>query len=48
MTIGCIEVDLETAKSFGVMGVDEVGRVKKFQEKPRSRCAVEGKTLCVN
>ncbi len=34
MTVGCIEVDLETAKGFGVMQVDEDNRVKKFVEKP--------------
>ncbi len=34
MTVGCIEVDLERAKSFGVMGVAEDGRVMRFQEKP--------------
>jgi glucose-1-phosphate adenylyltransferase len=34
MTVGCIEVDLETAKSFGVMAVDEDTRVLEFEEKP--------------
>ena len=34
MTIGCLEVDLETAKSFGVMAVDEEDRVLEFAEKP--------------
>jgi glucose-1-phosphate adenylyltransferase len=34
MTVGCIEVDLETAKGFGVMQVDTEGRVRAFQEKP--------------
>ncbi|MCP3669283.1 MAG: glucose-1-phosphate adenylyltransferase [Gammaproteobacteria bacterium] len=34
MTVGCIEVDLETAKSFGVMSVDDDTRVIEFQEKP--------------
>jgi len=34
MTVGCIEVDLEMAKSFGVMSVDQEGRVTEFNEKP--------------
>ena len=34
MTVGCIEVDLETAKGFGVMSVDDEGRVLEFAEKP--------------
>jgi glucose-1-phosphate adenylyltransferase len=34
MTVGCIEVDLETAKGFGVMAVDEDGLVREFAEKP--------------
>lgn len=35
MTIGCLEVDLETASSFGVMEVDSNWRIKKFAEKPK-------------
>jgi glucose-1-phosphate adenylyltransferase len=34
MTVGCLEVDLETATAFGVMTVDEEGRVLRFDEKP--------------
>ncbi len=34
MTVGCIEVDLQTARGFGVMQVDTEGRVCAFQEKP--------------
>lgn len=34
MTVGCIEVDLETAKGFGVMEIDNHHRVHKFLEKP--------------
>ena len=34
MTVGCIEVDLETAKGFGVMRVDEDDQVREFAEKP--------------
>lgn len=36
MTVGCLEVDLETARAFGVMAVDEKGHVKRFVEKPES------------
>jgi glucose-1-phosphate adenylyltransferase len=34
MTVGCLEVDLETAKGFGVMSVDAEQRVRQFVEKP--------------
>ncbi|MCP3867482.1 MAG: glucose-1-phosphate adenylyltransferase [Gammaproteobacteria bacterium] len=34
MTVGCIEVDLNTAREFGVMAVDDEGRIKEFAEKP--------------
>ena len=34
MTVGCIEVPLETARAFGVISVDTAGRVTRFDEKP--------------
>ncbi|MES9958945.1 MAG: glucose-1-phosphate adenylyltransferase [Sedimenticola sp.] len=34
MTVGCIEVDLDKAREFGVMSVDDEGRVVEFSEKP--------------
>jgi glucose-1-phosphate adenylyltransferase len=34
MTVGCIEVPLEQAKAFGVMSIQEDGRVIEFNEKP--------------
>ena len=34
ITVGCIEVPLEQASAFGVMGVDDQGRVETFSEKP--------------
>lgn len=34
MTVGCLEVPLETAKSFGVMSINEQGQVTRFAEKP--------------
>ncbi|HTT40544.1 MAG TPA: glucose-1-phosphate adenylyltransferase [Burkholderiales bacterium] len=34
MTVGCIEVPLQDATAFGVMGVDSEWRVRAFDEKP--------------
>jgi len=34
MTVGCIEVPLQTARAFGVISVDTAGRVTRFDEKP--------------
>ncbi len=42
MTVGCIEVDLETAKEFGVMTVDAESRVCGFVEKPPQPEAMPG------
>ena len=36
LTIGCIEVPVEEASAFGVMGVDGFGRVNMFLEKPEN------------
>ncbi|HEB96879.1 MAG TPA: glucose-1-phosphate adenylyltransferase [Sedimenticola thiotaurini] len=44
MTVSCIEVDLETAKSFGVMSVDDEGRVLEFNEKPENPKPMPGST----
>ena len=43
MTVGCIEVGLETAKEFGVMDVDEEGRVLEFAEKPSNPKSIPGR-----
>lgn len=43
MTIGCLDVTLEEAKAFGVMSVDESGRVNDFNEKPNQPQAAPGK-----
>jgi glucose-1-phosphate adenylyltransferase len=43
MTVGCIEVDLETARAFGVMNVTEEGRVTEFEEKPESPKSIPGR-----
>jgi glucose-1-phosphate adenylyltransferase len=43
MTVGCLTVDLESAKEFGVMTVDEEGWVVDFHEKPANPKPVPGK-----
>jgi len=43
MSIACLEVDLNTAKAFGVMGVDEDFRIRKFSEKPDNPEPIPGK-----
>jgi glucose-1-phosphate adenylyltransferase len=42
MTVGCIEVPLETAKAFGVISVDAAGRVTEFKEKPAEPESIPG------
>ncbi len=42
MTVACIEVPLEEAKSFGVMSVDKDNRVTAFNEKPDQPESVPG------
>ncbi len=42
MTIGCLEVDLDTAKGFGVMAVDGENRIHEFAEKPDQPKSVPG------
>ncbi len=44
ITVGCIDVDLETAKSFGVMQVDDDTRVIEFKEKPKDPKPIPGST----
>ncbi len=43
LTIACMEVPLEDAKAFGVMSVDDVGRVRDFVEKPDNPTPMPGK-----
>ncbi|WP_026223636.1 glucose-1-phosphate adenylyltransferase [Methylosarcina fibrata] len=43
LTIGCIEVSLEEATAFGVMGVDENRRVRSFIEKPANPPVMPGR-----
>ena len=44
MTVGCIEVPLQTAKAFGVISVDATGRVTSFDEKPAEPEPIPGTT----
>ena len=42
LTIACIEVPIEDAKSFGVMSVDEYQRIVAFDEKPEQPTPIPG------
>lgn len=42
MTVACIEVPIEDAKAFGVMGVNAESRVVNFTEKPSNPTAIPG------
>jgi len=42
MTVGCIEVPLESAKAFGVISIDANGRVVEFNEKPEKPTPMPG------
>ena len=44
MTVGCIEVPLQTARAFGVVSVDAAGRVTRFDEKPPEPQPMPGST----
>ena len=43
VTVGCIEVDRQEAKAFGVMAIDENKKVTSFVEKPEDPPAMPGK-----
>ncbi len=43
VTVGCIQVDLATARAFGVIAVDEASRVRQFAEKPEHPQPVPGR-----
>ncbi len=49
MTVSCVEIPLaEAAGQFGVMTVDETGRVIEFNEKPEQPASIPGKEgLCL-
>lgn len=42
MTVGCLEVDTDRAREFGVMSVDADGQVVRFLEKPQKPETVPG------
>lgn len=44
MTVACLEVPIADATAFGVMGVDEHGRVVEFAEKPANPTPLPGRT----
>ncbi len=43
LTVGCIEVPLDKARAFGVMSVDDEGRIVRFTEKPERPEPIPGK-----
>ena len=43
MTVGCIEVATDKAKEFGVMTVDQEGKVLRFAEKPDQPESIPGR-----
>ena len=43
VTVGCIEVDRQEAKAFGVMAIDENKKVASYVEKPADPPAMPGK-----
>ena len=42
MTVACMDVPIEEASAFGVMGVNETSRVTSFVEKPKDPPAIPG------
>jgi glucose-1-phosphate adenylyltransferase len=43
LTIACIEVPVAEASAFGVMSIDETGRIRAFTEKPAAPQSIPGK-----
>lgn len=43
LSIACLEVPVETASAFGVMRVNDAGRVIEFQEKPSQPACLPGR-----
>ena len=44
MTVACLTVDLDEARSFGVMTVDEADQIVSFHEKPEHPPSIPGDT----
>jgi glucose-1-phosphate adenylyltransferase len=44
MTVACLEVPVEEASAFGIMGVNDAWQVTSFTEKPRNPVPVPGQT----
>jgi glucose-1-phosphate adenylyltransferase len=44
LTVGCIEVPLDAARAFGVMGTDDDGRITSFAEKPEQPQPMPGRS----
>src|SRR5512139_748540 len=42
VTIGCVEVPSEDARQFGVLTIDDHGRIDRFVEKPQTRAEAPG------
>jgi glucose-1-phosphate adenylyltransferase len=42
MTVGCVEVPVMEARGFGVMAVNEQGKVERFEEKPENPSTMPG------
>lgn len=42
LTIGCFEVPVDEARSFGVMQIDDEWRVTRFEEKPENPSTIPG------
>ena len=43
LTVGCIEVPLDTARAFGVLGTNSEGRITSFAEKPEQPTPIPGR-----
>ena len=43
LTIACMDVPLEEASAFGVMGIDAGSRIRSFEEKPQNPASIPGR-----
>ena len=42
LTVACMEVPLDQAKQFGVVSIDDTGRITRFEEKPENPAQAPG------